>query len=110
MSFSERRQELLAFYESEHRNPANRVVHHLAHVFAVAGFVVIFVAPIAGIAMLAAALPMSWAGHFLFERNTPAFFDKTERGGVSPGAKKKIVIALGGIYWSMTCFVQALRR
>lgn len=100
--------ELLKFYEDQHRNVANRWVHHLAHLVAVLGIIGVFVQPLIGIAMILLALPLSWLGHFAFERNVPAFFDNTTRGGLEGGVRKKAAIALGGIFWSAACFGRVL--
>ena len=95
--------ELLTFYEAQHRDWRNRLVHHGSHLLAVCGVVVFFLRPALGLALMVAALPISWIGHALFERNTPAFFDNTDRGGLKGGAGKKLAIALGGIAWSAAC-------
>jgi uncharacterized membrane protein YGL010W len=81
--------ELLIFYEAQHRDWRNRLVHHGSHLLALCGAVVFFMHPV--------------VGHTLFERNTPAFFDNTDRGGIKGGAGKKLAIALGGIVWSGAC-------
>jgi uncharacterized membrane protein YGL010W len=98
--------ELLIFYEAQHRDWRNRLIHHGSHLLAVCGVVVSFMHPVVGVAMIAAGLPISWAGHALFERNTPAFFDNTDRGGIKGGAGKKLAIALGGIVWSGACVLR----
>jgi uncharacterized membrane protein YGL010W len=95
--------ELLAFYEAEHQDWRNRLVHHLAHLLGVCGSIVLFMRPVTGLAMIAVGLPLSWFGHYVFERNTPAFFDQTDRGGIKGGTAKKLAIALGGIVWSAAC-------
>jgi hypothetical protein len=95
--------ELLMFYEAQHRDWRNRVVHHGSHLLAVCGIVVCFMRPVLGLGLMVAALPISWLGHAIFEHNTPAFFDQTDRGGIKGGARKKLAIALGGIVWSGAC-------
>ena len=99
-----RNNEMLRFYEDQHKNPANRWVHHAAHLMAVVGMFGLFIHPLIGSGMILMALPLSWFGHFAFERNAPAFFDNTDRGGLEGGVRKKITIALGGIVWSAACF------
>jgi hypothetical protein len=42
----------------------------------------------------------------VFERNTPAFFDQTDRGGIKGGTAKKLAVALGGIVWSGACVLR----
>ena len=98
--------QLLRFYESQHRNPTNRWVHHISHLMAVAGVGLIFWWPLIGALMIVMALPMSWFGHFAFERNVPAFFDTTSRGGIDGGVRKKVAVALGGIWWTAACFAR----
>jgi uncharacterized membrane protein YGL010W len=98
--------ELLIFYETQHRDWRNRLVHHGSHVLAICGVIMLFPHPIAGLALMAAGLPISWMGHSLFEKNTPAFFDNTDRGGIEGGAGKKLAIALGGIVWSGACMLR----
>jgi uncharacterized membrane protein YGL010W len=100
--------ELLLFYEAQHRDWRNRLIHHASHLLAVCGAIIVFMHPLFGLALMAAALPMSWLGHSLFEQNIPAFFDHTDRGGIRGGAGKKVAIALGGIVWSGACALRWL--
>src|SRR5271156_1460824 len=100
--------ELLAFYELQHRDWRNRLVHHGAHLLAICGAVAVFKQPVLGAIMIAASLPISWSGHHIFERNPPAFFDNTDRGGMKGGVGKKVAIALGGIVWSGACVLRVL--
>jgi uncharacterized membrane protein YGL010W len=95
--------ELLMFYEGQHRDWRNRWLHHAAHLLAIVGALVCLVRPVLGVALIAVALPVSWLGHAIFEHNTPAFFDTTDRGGIQGGPGKKLAIALGGIVWSGAC-------
>ena len=97
---------LMDFYEAEHQNVANRWTHHLAHTLAPAGVVLCFSRPLLGLTLILAALPLSWLGHFLFEKNSPAFFDMSDKGGVEGGLKKKMYIAAGGLFWSICCFLR----
>ncbi len=95
---------LLAYYEAEHRQADNRVIHHVAHSLAAVGAVVAIRRPAAGIACIVAALPVSWLGHLVFERNTPAFFDTSGGGGIGGGGvAKKGAVAIGGVIWSAAC-------
>jgi hypothetical protein len=95
--------ELLIFYEAQHRDWRNRLVHHFSHLLAVCGVLVCFMHPVLGLGLMVAALPISWLGHAIFEHNTPAFFDQTDRGGIRGGPGKKLAVALGGIVWSGAC-------
>jgi hypothetical protein len=96
----------LAFYESAHRNPANRCIHHVAHVVAAIGIISILWRPVVGGSLILIAFLLSWSGHFAFEKNTPAFFDKTDDKTVADGAIKKLQVALGGLVWSGACFLR----
>lgn len=96
--------EFLAYYEAAHQSPANRYVHHLAHLLAVIGVLLLW-RPLVGLPLLAASFPISWAGHYFLERNTPAFFDApaVQRPGTS---FTKVQVALGGLMWSGACFLR----
>ena len=100
----------IAYYDAAHRHPANRAIHHLAHAFAVVGAVLLLVRPLAGGLLLAAALPLSWGGHYLFERNTPAFFDAPASDAPRRGAAHKLEVALGGVMWSVVCLWRTVAR
>lgn len=96
----------LTFYESAHRNSANRRIHHVAHAIAAIGTVSLFWRPLIGGGLIVIAFALSWIGHFVFERNTPAFFDPADDKTVFGGAAKKIEVAFGGIFWSGACFLR----
>jgi hypothetical protein len=93
----------MAYYDDAHRDPRNRAIHHLAHALAVIGAVLLLFRPLLGVLLLTSALPLSWSGHFLFERNTPAFFDAPTGDAPHAGAAKKAEVALGGVLWSLAC-------
>jgi hypothetical protein len=95
----------LAYYERAHRDPANRYVHHLAHVVALAGLLLLW-RPLLGLSLVAAGFLISWAGHYAFERNTPAFFESAPAGGWSASLLHKLQVALGGLLWSGACFLR----
>jgi hypothetical protein len=99
---------LLDYYEREHRNPANRLIHHLAHAMAVCGFLLIPFHPLTAVLAIIAALPLSWLGHILFERNRPAFFDRSAQGGFKQGQGRKLAVAFGGIVWTADCLWRTL--
>lgn len=95
-------QEFLAFYEAAHRDPVNRGIHHLTHVGAAAGAVLLAAGrPGAAALLLLPALPINWVGHWLFERNTPAFLAAGD-----PWAR--VQIALGGLGWTAVTFWHAV--
>jgi len=95
----------LAYYEAAHKSPANRYVHHFAHTLAVVGVLLLW-RPLLGIALIASAFVLSWLGHYLLERNTPAFFDAAADPGAAAGLVKKVQVALGGVVWSGACFLR----
>lgn len=100
--------EFLAYYEAVHNNAANRYVHHVAHSVATGG-VLFLRRPLLGLALIAMGFVLSWAGHCLFEKNAPAYFDAPGQAG-SGAAFTKIQVALGGNVWSGTCFLHLLNR
>jgi hypothetical protein len=97
--------EFLAYYERAHRDPANRYVHHLAHVVALAGLLLLW-RPLLGLSLLGAGFLLSWAGHYAFERNTPAFFEGAAAGGWTASLLQKLQVAAGGLVWSGACFLR----
>jgi hypothetical protein len=97
--------DVLAYYEAAHRSAANRYVHHFAHAFAVVGILLIW-KPLIGFPLIAASFCLSWAGHFILERNSPAFFDPAGKKGIAASFVKKAKVALGGLAWSGACFLR----
>lgn len=98
----------LDYYERAHRNRINRYIHHAAHTSAVIGALALFYKPLIGVLLILVALPASWSGHYLFERNTPAFFDEPVSRAASAAVTKKLQVALGGVLWTGACFWQAV--
>jgi hypothetical protein len=96
----------IAYYDNAHRNPINRAIHHLAHAIGVIGAVLLLFRPLLGVLLIAASFPLSWSGHYLYEHNTPAFFDPPANG--APRLAKKIEVALGGVMWSVVCLWRAV--
>ncbi len=90
----------LAYYDRTHQNPVNRWLHHIAHSLAVAGVLTVIFRPWFGLFLLLIAFPVSWSGHHLFEKNTPAFFVPPAHGGWVAVLIRKAQIALGGVVWS----------
>ena len=77
----------------------------MAHVVALVGLLCLW-RPVLGLALIACGFAMSWAGHFLFEHNTPAFFEPASAGGLVASCGKKVQVALGGLVWSGACFLR----
>ena len=96
----------LVFYEAAHRNPANRYIHHIAHAVAAIGIIGIFWRPVTGASLIVIAFLLSWMGHFVFEQNTPAFFDPADDKSVFGGVTKKLQVAFGGLVWSGACLLR----
>jgi hypothetical protein len=94
----------LNYYQQAHQNRANRHIHHLAHGVAFVGLLLLW-RPLLGLALLASGFLISWAGHYTFERNIPAFFEPAS-DGLWASAAKKVQVALGGIVWSGACFLR----
>jgi hypothetical protein len=94
----------LAYYEAAHRSAPNRYVHHFAHGVAVVGILLLW-KPLIGVPLIVMSLCLSWAGHFILERNSPAFFDPAAAQGVGASLVKKAKVAFGGLAWSGACFL-----
>jgi len=99
----------LSYYEAAHRNSANRYVHHVAHALSVVGLLMLW-RPVWGVCLIAGAFGLSWAGHFFLERNIPAFFDAPDTNTPAAGAINKLQVALGGVVWSLACFLRLFGR
>ena len=95
----------LRYYEQAHQNRANRYVHHLAHGIALVGLLLLW-RPLLGLSLVASGFLISWAGHYAFEKNTPAFFETASVGGLRGSAAKKLQVALGGLVWSGACLLR----
>lgn len=95
----------LRYYEQAHQNRANRAMHHLAHAVGAVGVLLLW-RPLLGLPLVVGAFLLSWAGHFAFERNTPAFFDPAASSGVGAAVAKKLEVALGGMVWSGACLLR----
>lgn len=96
----------LDYYERAHQNAANRYVHHLAHSLGILGALLLLWRLIPAISLIALAFILSWAGHFAFERNIPAFFDAPSSRSPGAGFVKKARVSLGGVVWSGACFMR----
>jgi len=97
--------DFLAYYEAAHRSAANRYVHHFAHALAAVGILLIW-KPLIGAPLIATSFFLSWAGHFILERNKPAFFDPAVEQGFGASLMKKAEVALGGLAWSGACLLR----
>jgi len=101
--------QFLDYYEAAHRNANNRYIHHLAHMLGVVGILMLW-RPLFGLLIIAASFGLSWTGHYLFERNTPAFFAAADRKGLGAAFATKVQVALGGLIWSFACFLRLFNR
>ena len=93
------------YYEAAHQNSINRSIHHLAHSLAIAGTIILVFKPLMGVAVIAVTCCLSWAGHFLFEKNTPAFFETAELSARN-SIFHYIKVAVGGVFWTICCFLR----
>lgn len=100
--------EFFGYYEAAHQNANNRYLHHLAHSLAAVAIVGFIAMPLAAIALIASAFGLSWVGHYLFEKNTPAFFETSELNSVGEKIGHHIKISLGGVLWTFACFFKQL--
>jgi hypothetical protein len=87
--------EFFTAYDAAHQDPVNRFIHHATHLGAGAGVLMLGAHPLFGAALLLGAFPANWAGHAIFEGNTPAFHEP-------PDAWGKAQVALGGLAWTAT--------
>jgi hypothetical protein len=86
--------DFFAAYESAHRDPMNRWVHHLTHFGAAAGLVLAVRGHLlVGGALVALAFPLNALAHRVFEGNAPALRAPSDAWG-------KAQVALGGIAWT----------
>lgn len=98
----------LAYYEAAHQSAANRYVHHVSHLLAAIGILLLW-RPFVGIPLIAASFPLSWAGHYLLERNAPAFLEAPAMQH-SGAPFTKAQVAIGGLVWSGACFLRLFGR
>lgn len=68
--------EFWPYYVSQHLNPVNRRLHAVGTSLAIilAGVALIWRAPFVAVSAVVAAYAFAWAGHFFYEKNTPATF------------------------------------
>ena len=70
----------MAYYDSVHRNPANRLFHGIAFTQAIIAVVLIALGhPIVGLVIAPLSYAWAWTGHFVFEKNRPATFHSPVR-------------------------------
>ena len=98
--------EFFEYYEAAHQNLMNRYVHHLAHSLAVVGVVMLAFNPLMCLALIVLAFCLSWSGHYLFEQNTPAFFETAELDGIWESVSHHVKVAVGGVVWTFVCFLR----
>ena len=99
--------DFLKFYETAHQNMMNRCIHHLAHIVAFVGIAMIPFNLLLLVPLVMLAFILSWSGHYIFERNVPAFF---ETGSMTTAESiiHQIKVALGGLWWTIVCFLRVL--
>jgi hypothetical protein len=102
--------EFFEYYEAAHQNSVNRYVHHFAHSIAVVGVIMLALEPGICIALIAAAFCLSWTGHYLFEKNMPAFFETDDLDGMAESVLHQLKVAVGGIVWTFACFLRLFRQ
>jgi hypothetical protein len=71
----------MAYYDSVHQHPLNRLFHAFAFSQAIVGFTLIGMLQPWWIGLIVAVLAYAWAwtGHFAFEKNIPATFHSPVR-------------------------------
>ena len=69
----------MAYYDSVHQNRWNRLFHAFAFTQAIVGFSLLYFHPAIGAIVAVASYAWAWAGHFVFEKNTPATFHSPVR-------------------------------
>ena len=97
-------------YDAAHRHPVNRAIHHASHA-AVLGGVVASVLGHPGVlaAAVLGAFPVNWLGHWVFERNQPAFLVAGDTRGGAATAWRKAAVALGGVAWTLESALRLVR-
>jgi hypothetical protein len=96
--------DFFAAYDAAHRAPANRWVHHVTHVGALAGVLLLVSGhPLWAGLLILGSLPLNWASHLLLEGNRPAFFAPADAWG-------KAQVALGGLAWTAVTLPRDLRH
>jgi len=99
-----------ASYDAAHRHPANRLIHHATHAAVLGGAVAAMLGhPGTFVAVVLAAFPVNWCGHWLFERNEPAFLLAADTRGGSATAWRKALVAVGGVAWTIESAVRLVR-
>jgi uncharacterized membrane protein YdjX (TVP38/TMEM64 family) len=98
------------YYEAAHQNSVNCYLHHFAHSLAVVGVIMLAFEPFIGLALIAAAFCLSWTGHYLFEQNTPAFFETDNLECMGESVSHHIKVAVGGVVWTFASFLHLFRQ
>lgn len=94
------------YYEAAHQNAANRYIHHVSHCVAVIGAVSLPFNMLLCLGLILLAFGISWTGHYVFEKNTPAFFETNELNGANESIAHHIKVAIGGVVWTIACFMR----
>ena len=95
--------EFFTAYEAAHRDPTNRWIHHATHLAVAGGFCALVAGHFWGVVPIAAALPINWLAHLVFEANQPAFLAPADAWG-------KAQVALGGLVWTAATLASDARR
>jgi hypothetical protein len=64
----------LKFYVSSHQHKWNQVLHYFAFLFALLGWIFLFINAWYTLIFAVLHYILSWTGHFYFEQNKPASF------------------------------------
>jgi hypothetical protein len=59
--------------------------------------------------LIALAFCLSWAGHYLFEKNTPAFFETDQLDDMGESVSHHIKVAVGGVLCTFFCFLRLFK-
>lgn len=63
-----------AHFEASHQHPINRALHHLVNVIAIVGVVWLLIDWRVSVVCLVLTQILAIGGHYVFEKNHPAFF------------------------------------
>src|SRR5882672_10287396 len=71
----------MAYYDSVHQHPVNRLFHAIAFTQAIVAIVLMILGPVwwYGLALGLASYAWAWTGHLAFEKNKPATFHSPVR-------------------------------
>lgn len=64
----------LATYQAEHQHPLCKLTHYVGIPMIVASLPVAVVSPLTGLGLFTGGWALQFVGHYVFEKNHPAFF------------------------------------